>query len=904
MANLTLNLGSPVTGNYRVSFRDDAGNLLTSPFLTQNQVIALSNSSIANITIGNGVYTLDNINIRLEALSDTACNDEINTDLVVDCPPTICTVTISDVSESCVSNTINIVVAVTTSGGGGLEYGISTTIGVAPTSWQSVNQFNGLLQNHTYYIYVRNTENPSICIASTAYTTGSCLPNCGCSDLSSFSVESITRIGTTTSYNVSFNACTLTSANWRVKNSAGTVIVSGTIIPTSGVLLLDFGILAPATYTFELDSNTCLGQATKTFIVGAPETCPECYQLVSGNCVPIPDCTTGGGGGGTDIVVEDFIIDAPIGKTISFSLSGGSLLDTITIDLKQGSVNVGTLTAAYSPTMTVTSSQYGYVDAYINGNFKSSIYLPLRLTTSFSVEESKAVNENDGFMKLVYTQQPNGEFLITDSASPSFSNIYYNVNGKWRNNLSGLKLEPLTNHSITKYAYNGAYWGDDSAAQSKKQISFRIISASPTLGADTDAYESIWLGGLNDITNVGTVLVGGNKKTAIDNWRADGGNMIQFTVEWAELEKVENILDVTSLNKVKALLNYIINVKGMRAYLKFHMSVGTLNPAPAHTYDPINDGMRMSNGAMYSGSNTSIPMTLSSGKISNMDRFWNLMSNELSEFSNNVIISVTQEPNQELQYPIDSPGGLNCDYHPTEIAAWNTWQTSVYGNILSAPLDYNGTAGKRWLKFKGYQLRKFAKRWGAIFKAKGFNTIYDCGSLTDSIATRGVWAVPITDLRPEIDGLKDNPDYWGTYNIEMEASLCHTYNNDLSMLEDTYNPSQDVSTNVNRIKDAITRAKKGGIKISNFSFFSNYHDIGSAQYQVASQVLALLNTNDFLHKRRLYPTNSCATLTFEADAARTGGGYQSAYNSTYNSAVASCGSGTNGYPKIVIVDNL
>jgi hypothetical protein len=901
MANLTLNLGSPVTGNYRVSFRNDEGNLLTSSYLTQNQVINLLNSSTATIAIGNGVYTLDNINIRLEAVSDTMCKDDITTNLVVNCPSTICTVAISNVSESCVSNTTSIVVAVNTSGSGTLEYGLSTTIGVAPTSWQSINQFNQLLKNNTYYIYVRNTENPSLCITFTSYTTGSCLPNCGCSNLSSFSVDSITKIGSTTSYNIAFNACSLTSGNWRVKNSTGTIMTSGTIIPTSSVLTIDFGTLAPATYTFELDSNACLGQTAKTFVVTTPVTCSQCFELISGNCVPILNC---GGGSGTAIAIEDFIVDAPIGKTISFSLSGGNLLDTVTIDLKQGSSIVGTLTAAYSSTMTVTSSQYGYVDAYIDGNFKSSIYLPLRLTTSFSVKESKAVNENDGFMKLVYTQQPNGEFLITDSASPSVSNIYYNVNGKWRNNLSGLKLEPLTNHSITKYAYNGAYWGDNSAAQSKKQISFRIVSASPTLGADTDAYESIWLGGLNDIINVGTVLVGGNKKTAIDNWRADGGNMILFTVEWAELEQVENILDVLTLNKVKALLNYIINVKGMKAYLKFQMSVGTLNPAPAHTYDPVNDGMRMSNGAMYSGSNTSIPMTLSSGKITNMDRFWNLVSNEFSGYANNVIVAVTQEENQELQYPISSPGGLNCDYHPTEIAAWNTWQTSVYGNVLSAPLDYNGTAGKRWLKFKGYQLKKFAKRWGAIFKAKGFNTVYDCGSLTDSIGTRGVWAVPTSDLRPEIDGLKDNPDYWDTYNIEMEASLCHTYNNNLSILEDTYNPSQNVSTNVNRIYNSIRRAKTGGIKISNFSFFSNYHDTGSPNYQVASQVLALLNANNFLHKRRLYPTNSCATLTFEADVARTGGGYQSAYNNTYNSAYASCGSGTNGYPKVVIIDNL
>ena len=45
MANITVNLGSPVTGNYKVTFRDDNGVLLSSPYLTQNQIISLSNSS-------------------------------------------------------------------------------------------------------------------------------------------------------------------------------------------------------------------------------------------------------------------------------------------------------------------------------------------------------------------------------------------------------------------------------------------------------------------------------------------------------------------------------------------------------------------------------------------------------------------------------------------------------------------------------------------------------------------------------------------------------------------------------------------------------------------------------------------------------------------------------------------
>lgn len=216
MANITVNLGSPVTGNYKVTFRDDNGVLLSSPYLTQNQVISLSNASVATITVGNGVYSLDNINIRLEALADSECNDEINTDLDVNCPVTVCTVSINNVSEQCVSNAVNIIVSASTTGGGTLQYAI-TTGSTVPTTWQSINQFSSLLTNTTYHIYVRNTENPTGCFDVYDYTTGVCTPNCGCSDLSSFSIDSITRVGTTNNFQVVFNGCNLTIANWRVK---------------------------------------------------------------------------------------------------------------------------------------------------------------------------------------------------------------------------------------------------------------------------------------------------------------------------------------------------------------------------------------------------------------------------------------------------------------------------------------------------------------------------------------------------------------------------------------------------------------------------------------------------------------------------------------------------------------
>lgn len=216
MANITVNLGSPVTGNYKVTFRDDNGVLLNSSYLTQNQIISLSNSSTATISVGNGVYTLDNINIRLEAVNDSSCNSEINTDLDVNCPVTVCSVSINTVSEQCVSNTVSIVINATTTGGGNLQYAITTSNSI-PTTWQTTNQFSSLLPNTTYHIYARNTENPSACFDVYDYTTGLCTPNCGCSDLSSFSISSITRIGTSNNFQVVFNGCNLIVGNWRVK---------------------------------------------------------------------------------------------------------------------------------------------------------------------------------------------------------------------------------------------------------------------------------------------------------------------------------------------------------------------------------------------------------------------------------------------------------------------------------------------------------------------------------------------------------------------------------------------------------------------------------------------------------------------------------------------------------------
>lgn len=193
------------------------------------------------------------------------------------------------------------------------------------------------------------------------------------------------------------------------------------------------------------------------------------------------DCGTGGGGGeggNTGIIIEDYAVSGSTGKKVDLNLSGGFDSEDTTIVLKVGNSTVGTLTGDYAGTMSVDSSVYGHVDVYINGIDKGTVYIPQRLFGSFVVEQGKAVDENNNFMELTFTQNSDGTFTINDIGTAGFTTKYYNINGKWRNSGSlGIKLEPNITHSITKYGYNGTYWGDNSAAQNKKQITFRIVPA-------------------------------------------------------------------------------------------------------------------------------------------------------------------------------------------------------------------------------------------------------------------------------------------------------------------------------------------------------------------------------------------------------------------------------------------
>lgn len=286
-------------------------------------------------------------------------------------------------------------------------------------------------------------------------------------------INSITYVGAG-NYQVVFNACIANPLNWQVRNAGNTVVASGSLVPTSGVVLIPVGPQADGVYTMILTSTACAGTATQSFIITAAGGGGDSTTSTP----PIGSSSSTTPSGEQGILMEDFSISGSTGKSVNLTLSEGTVGEGVEMSLKQGGIEVGSAIAGYATSMSVISSVYGYVDVFINGADKGTVYIPQRLFGAYVVEESKAVDENDSFMKLIYTQESDGTFTITDSGFIGFSTMYYNINGKWNNSTSiNIKLEPNITHSITKFGYNGSYWGDNSAAQNKKQITFKIIPA-------------------------------------------------------------------------------------------------------------------------------------------------------------------------------------------------------------------------------------------------------------------------------------------------------------------------------------------------------------------------------------------------------------------------------------------
>ena len=106
-----------------------------------------------------------------------------------------------------------------------------------------------------------NSTNPSV---PTNY--------CGCNNTPDFDLEWVQQNSNTTLVNMSFRSCNAYSLKWDVLNSGGTIVKTGTIIPTSGLISADVGNLTTGSYTMRLTAQSCVGTDTGSFSYSVPST--------------------------------------------------------------------------------------------------------------------------------------------------------------------------------------------------------------------------------------------------------------------------------------------------------------------------------------------------------------------------------------------------------------------------------------------------------------------------------------------------------------------------------------------------------------------------------------------------------------------------------------------------------
>ena len=94
------------------------------------------------------------------------------------------------------------------------------------------------------------------------------LPFCNCTgeNNGNFSIGNITYISGS-NYSVTFNACNVNPLDWEIRDVGNIVVKTGSIVPTSGTVLLDFSGLTNGTYNFIASSSGCRGEANKVFEV-------------------------------------------------------------------------------------------------------------------------------------------------------------------------------------------------------------------------------------------------------------------------------------------------------------------------------------------------------------------------------------------------------------------------------------------------------------------------------------------------------------------------------------------------------------------------------------------------------------------------------------------------------------
>lgn len=184
------------------------------------------------------------------------------------------------------------------------------------------------------------------------------------------------------------------------------------------------------------------------------------------------------GGGTSGVSITDYSINN--GNEVVLSLTGGTNGVSTTIQLKQGATVVGTLTANYAASMTVTSSQYGYVDIFVDNTDIGSVYIPQQLSGAWTVQKAKAIDEN-GVMNLEFNKVGN-TYVVTDAADDSgWANVEYWHNATLLGSTipANYTVEPNIDQHITKKRWGNFGWlgyDSDGLHRQMSQITFKIVA--------------------------------------------------------------------------------------------------------------------------------------------------------------------------------------------------------------------------------------------------------------------------------------------------------------------------------------------------------------------------------------------------------------------------------------------
>lgn len=142
------------------------------------------------------------------------------------------------------------------------NYQTLTTASGTASTWANIVQ--------SLAIGSSNTTKDKAVFASLGYgSLANPIPACDCG----FTVESVTQLTATTGQ-FTFNSCSVTSLNWKLKNASGTIVSNGTATITNSATIpftIPSGTVS-GTYTLEATPVNCTGTGSKTFSYTATTT--------------------------------------------------------------------------------------------------------------------------------------------------------------------------------------------------------------------------------------------------------------------------------------------------------------------------------------------------------------------------------------------------------------------------------------------------------------------------------------------------------------------------------------------------------------------------------------------------------------------------------------------------------